>query len=76
MSFVIYSRKTGTCWNQHFFYRKLDHYRKSELASCGSNKICQIFILTLCLVTPHFFLEKIAQILQKVIKFSPKGEWW
>ena len=38
--------------------------------SFGWNRICQILVLILSLVTPPYFLEKIAQILQKVIVFS------
>ena len=41
---------------------------------CGWNRICQILILTLWLVTPPCFLGKIAQILQIVIIFFPERE--
>ena len=43
--------------------------------SCWWNRVCQILILILWIVTPPCFLAKIAQILQNVIAFFPeRGE--
>ena len=61
MSFVIYSRKTGKCWNQNFF-------KGSWKELCRWNRFCQTLILPLWFVTPPCFLAKIAQISQKVFR--------
>ena len=68
MSFEIYNRKSGKCWNQIFF-------TGSWQELCVWYKLCKPLILVLWLVTLPCLLTEIAQILQKVIVFClERGE--